>query len=110
VANVARDRWSALVKEWRRSGLAAKDFAAKKRLKAQTLKWWAWRLGAKKRVAERVEARVGPLSFIEVTPAAHTDVVESRLEIVVARGRRISVPSTFDADHLRRLIAVLEST
>ncbi len=49
--------WAELVRSWRRSGRAARAFAASRGVNATTLKWWAWRLGDR---AGGAEARATP--------------------------------------------------
>jgi len=36
--------WERVVRQWERSGLSAREFAARRGLVARTLVWWRWRL------------------------------------------------------------------
>lgn len=60
-----RDEWRRQVRDWRRSGLTAKEFAASRGLSASTLAWWSWRL----RTMEG-QAATKPRSRSRVQPAA----------------------------------------
>lgn len=57
MAKVDRAEWQKRVERWRDSGLSAKEFAAETGLKASTLSYWKWRLGAEQRKAEGAAAR-----------------------------------------------------
>ncbi len=74
----------------------------------QSLRWWKWRLGSKPRdrtVARTARtAEVSPLTFVEMTGAMRSEP----LEVVLASGVRIRVPSDFDASTLERLLDVVE--
>src|SRR5438477_8407160 len=91
----SREQWQERVAQWRSSGLTARDFAARNRLKVHTLRHWSWKLGREGGDVTSV-ARVPAL--IEVHPRAATD---DRFEIELG-GRRVRVPPSFDADALRR--------
>jgi hypothetical protein len=97
----ARERWRELVEQWRVSGQPAREFAAHRGIKASTLAHWKWRLGR--------EGSSGALAafpaMIEVRARPSHD---ERFEIELGASRRLRVPASFDADALRRLIAVLE--
>ena len=89
------------MREWRRSGLKAEAFAARRRLKAGTLQWWAYKL--KREESEAVK----PLEFIEIT--RETVAPDQRFEVHLADGRRVVVPIGFDSEALARLISVVEA-
>jgi hypothetical protein len=97
----SREQWQERVAQWRSSGMTAREFAARNRIKVHTLRHWAWKLGRERGDVTSV-ARVP--SLIEIHAGAATD---DRFEIELG-GRRVRVPSSFDADALRRLLAALE--
>jgi hypothetical protein len=97
----SREQWQERVAQWRSSGLTAREFAARNRLKVHTLRHWAWKLG---RETGDVTSLARVPAMIEVHARAATD---DRFEIELG-GRRVRVPPSFDADALRRLLAALE--
>ena len=48
-----REVWAKRVKQWKESGLTAKQYGAEAGVKPETLVWWKWHLGSLKRDAER---------------------------------------------------------
>jgi hypothetical protein len=108
-----RDRWAALVKRWQRSGQTARAFAASAGVKAGTLSYWAWRLkregngSGKRSVCRRRRNSSAPAhqaSFVELIVDR---LEERRFELDLGDGRRLRIPSEFDADALGRLLVVL---
>ena len=99
----SREQWQERVAQWRSSGLTAREFAARNRVKVHTLRHWAWKLGREVGDVPSL-ARVPELIEIHARPAA-----DDRFEIELG-GRRVRVPPSFDADALRRLLAALEAT
>jgi transposase len=98
MTRATKARWEAQVRRWRASGQTAREFALRHGLNANTLRWWASRLG------RDAAARPG---FVEVTLAA--PVVEGRVEIVVRDGLSIRVSGAFDETVLRRVLAIVEA-
>jgi hypothetical protein len=92
------------VARWRASGLTGDEFAARTGIRVATLRWWSWRLGSKPRESEAT-ALAAPVTFVEMTSAMRSEP----LEVVLARGVRIRVPTDFDASAMERLLDVLES-
>ena len=90
-----------LVGAWRASGLSAREFAARRRLNARTLQFWA---SALKRDGE--VARIDPVEFIEVATVVPPRT--SRFEVHLTNGRWLVVESDFDAGSLARLLALVE--
>lgn len=87
------------MRDWKRSGLTAADYAERQGLKAGTLTWWSSELN-----------RTTPASLrppvVEVTVAAGH--AESALEVMLVSGVRVAVPVGFDEATLARLLTVLE--
>jgi len=105
-----RSGWSA-----GESGLSPDAFAAKTGLRASTLSWWKWRLGADERtktpraLAVRSEpakaaAELTPMTFIDMTASVRAEPIE----IVLPSEVRVRVPPSFDERPLSRLLDVLE--
>ena len=91
-------------------GLTFRELSAEVGVPVGTLASWAWKL--------RRESTPGPSGhaaaderFVElvVTPSQATPApAGSRLEVVLARERRIVVSGPFDAEQLARVVQVLE--
>jgi transposase len=95
-----RETWAARVREWKRSGLTAAEFAERQGLNARTLTWWSSQLGR-----SALAISQPPVVEVMVTPRAD---VASSLEVVLASGIRVAVPVGFDEATLGRLLTVLE--
>lgn len=106
MARATRKTWAERVRQWRRSGLPAREFAERRGLNTKTLWWWAWRLAREQKAKQPSPAFVEVVAHAEpVAPAASS--VARALEVVVA-GARVVVPVGFDEETLRRLVRVLE--
>jgi len=106
-------QWERRVAGWRRSGLTAAQYAESMGLNVGTLRHWSWRL---KRDGVGVGGAGGRRPKAQwMTPAATSLVevvgntsVETRFELELMCGRRVLVPSGFDAGELGRLVSLLE--
>ena len=101
-----RRRWTleiatAELGRWRDSGLSAGEYARRRGIDPQRLYWWA----------RRVEAPPGEAApgFTEIilAPAASGDGARGGVVIHLRSGHRIMVEPSFDAEVLRRVVAVL---
>lgn len=122
-----REQWAKRVRRWVESGLTAPEFAAEMGLNPRTLRYWKWRLGKEGREAVSSSRRARPsrskrqpkalpapkptASFVEVTPPASTlaraaRLSTDRIELVVDDHLVVRVPDGFDAETLRRVLAV----
>ena len=83
----------------------------------ETVKWWSWRIGTRRRAQRRPRAttkRQGRVdrashavpSFVEVCVDQRRPLV---FEVVLGGERAVRVPSGFDATELGRLLHVLEA-
>ncbi len=100
--------WRDVLEQWQESEQSVREFCDERGLKESC--FYAWR----RTIAQRAE-QVGATSRassptplflpVQVMKAASGP---SLLEVVLAPGRVIRVPPDFDADALRRLVAVLE--
>jgi transposase len=112
-----RTTWLKRIERWRDSGLTAKEFAREIGVNENTLKNWGWRVAADERAAAKAGAtkqgEIEPLRFVEVTtpaepsPATMPLSTAEKLELVLASGMAVRVPSSFDAATLRRLLTVV---
>ena len=116
-ARVEREEWAKRVERWRDSGLTTAEFAIELGINPRTLTYWAWALkreaGGKKRiraakkrpvVATATSAAQSIPAFVELPRQGSS----ARFELEV-RGRRLHIPSAFDAQQLRALLEILET-
>ena len=127
----SREVWGKRVARWRDSGLSAREFGDEVGVNPRTLTYWAWRLGREAGAAPAAKPRrrrphlpvpkppavvatsPAPVTWLEVvTDADPAERATSRsapaFELLLV-GRTIRVPAGFDAESLRRLIAVVEA-
>jgi hypothetical protein len=107
----SRGEWQKRIERWRDSGLTAEQFAAELGINAGTLRFWKYRLGKDSVVvASEPKPRTGkaphPASLVEVH--APTMVASSPFLLELGKGRRLQIPSQFDASALERLLSILE--
>ena len=96
----SKAEWRRLVDEWGFSGLEAEEFSTRRGLNPATLRWWRWRLESRGDAPKPEPRAPGFLELLVTEPEAP--------ELVVELGAvRIRVPSGFDAEQLRRLVAAL---
>lgn len=91
-----------------RLGMTLRELSEETGVPVGTLGHWAWKL--------RQEGR-GPRSpcptsssFVEIVANSSTEssLAMSRIEVVLASGRRLVVPDGIDEEHLSRVVRVLE--
>lgn len=116
---VEREEWAKRVERWRDSGLTTAEFAAELGINPRTLTYWAWTLkreaSGKKRVwssKKRPAVRAATGAVVAAQPSSafvelpgHGSSARFELEV---RGRRLHIPSAFDAQQLRALLEILE--
>jgi transposase len=108
MAETGRARWTERVEQWKRSGLTAREYAARTGLNAGTLSYWKWRLSrdarAPKAPVRARKRRAGEPTLVELTPVS---VVDERVEIELSNGHRLRVPARLDAQALSRLVEIV---
>jgi hypothetical protein len=92
-------QWRRWIGQWQRSGLSVRAFCARYDLAQPN--FYAWRRLIQQRDAAGTFLPVQVVCEDEPSPA-------NTFEVVGAGGRRLRVPSGFDAAALRQLLAVLE--
>jgi hypothetical protein len=114
--------WVALIDEWRSSGLGLAAFCRERGLNFGTMSGWAYKRTHRRALEEarraaavtpardQVESALAP-AFLPVQ-LAETAWGEggsgSGVEVVLGSGRRVVLGTGFDAETLRRALAVLE--
>ncbi len=96
MTEATRTAWAGRVRQWRVSGLTAREFGAREGFNASTLRWWSSRLGREPRPTA---------AFVEVVLPAATPPA---IELVVRDGLCIRVTRGFDSALLREVLAALE--
>ena len=94
----ARERWSAHVESWRKSGLSVAAYARQAGLKEVTLGTWKRRLALE-------EAQ--PVEFVEVKQAELAVARPHCIKVEVGR-YRVEVSGDFEEDVLGRVFSFLE--
>ena len=114
--------WAALIDQWQQSGLSLPAFCQQHGLSRGSMQNWVYKPELKRAVeAARREAQ-GPVdeppaptavpAFLPVRVVQAAAVGEasdrSGVEVVIGAGRRVVIGAGFDAETLRRVVAVLE--
>jgi hypothetical protein len=87
-----------LLQSRERRGLTYRELAEESGVSVHTLSWWAWKLRQEER--EKV-------AFVELGVAE--EARGAGIEVELSSGHRLHVCPGFDADTLRRVVAVLGS-
>jgi transposase len=89
--------WRQRLERWQRSGLSARAFCARERLRESAFYFW-------RRTLRDRDAHASP-AFVPVTLTA---APAPPVEVVLAGGQVLRVPTGFDPATLRSLLAALE--
>ena len=93
-----RSKWSGLTSEQRESGETVEAFCRKRGL--TTSQFYTWRKRLRRSAAEQ---------FLEVQIAKPAPSKRGAIEIRLAEGRCVLVEPGFDPNHLRAVVAALET-
>ena len=106
--------WAKRVERWQRSGLSAREFAARHGLNGRTLAYWGWRVRTTSPVGSSAVVPVGG-RFVEVVGALATPIAASArdddeergpaAELVGCGGLVVRVPVPCTAHEARRVAA-----
>ena len=124
MARVCRQaaEWAALIDQWRQSGLSLPAFCQRHGLSRGSMQNWVYKPELKRAVeAARRESKTpvdeppAPAAAPAFLPVRVVQAVaggeasdRSGVEVVIGAGRRLVIGAGFDAETLRRVIAVLE--
>lgn len=100
----SRAEWAKRVDRWQKSGLSARDFAARERLDHRRLFWWRWHLRSTSTPSPASSMGFLPVHVVQASPAI--DAARSPIEIALPNGRIVRVAPGFDADTLGRILAI----
>jgi transposase len=92
-------RWRHYLQLWQRSGLTIRAFCERHHLSLPS--FYAWR----RQLRQRDAPAFVPVHVLAETPRPATTAIE----VVLAGGRRLAVPTGFDPHTLRQLLAILEA-
>lgn len=99
-----RAKWQELVSEHGQSGQTVKAFCLERGIRDSLFYDW------KKRLRESEEEKFVELKVIRTEEHAQCSAVPGKvIELRLNKGRSLMVEPGFDANHLRALLAVLES-
>ena len=124
MARVCRQaaEWAALIDQWRQSGLSLPAFCQRHGLSRGSMQNWVYKPELKRAVEAARRESQAPLdephapaavpAFLPVRVVQAAAVGEasdrSGVEVVIGAGRRVVIGAGFDAETLRRVVAVLE--
>ena len=105
-----KSEWSALIEQWRQSGLTAGAFSAERGVSRTLLYLWRKRLeraavGGGVRAVAAVDRPVSAFSEIRLAPVAQPS---GRIEVVARNGRVVRVKGEVSVDALRSVLAAVE--
>ena len=114
--------WAALVDQWRQSGLSLPAFCQQHGLSRGSMQNWVYKPelnraveAARRESQAPVDAPPAPAAVpaflpVRVVPAVAGSEASDRSggEVVIGVGRRVVIGAGFDAETLRRVVAVLE--
>jgi lambda repressor-like predicted transcriptional regulator len=114
------EQWADVVSQWRASGLSQKEFCRRRDISDRALNNWLYKSPYRERVARILAARSQgkldtetprflPVAVLSATPGADSQASCATIEVVLPSGSRIAVTPGFDAETLRRVVAVLEA-
>src|SRR5215470_11360444 len=93
-------RWRELVSEQALCGQGVAEFCRERNLRTSHFYWW------KRRLRENATAKFVEVQVAEPTASAPGD---SRVEVRLRNGRSLVVGQGFDPEHVRALLAVVET-
>jgi hypothetical protein len=96
-------KWRNLISEHGRSGQSVAAFCRERGLANSHFFYW------KKRLREAATPPFVALQIANAKPAPVHALWSTSIEVRLSHGRSLVVGANFDADHLRALLAVLES-
>jgi hypothetical protein len=114
------EQWADVVSQWRASGLSQKEFCRRRDISDRALNNWLYKSPYRERVARILTARSQdkidaetprflPVAVLSATPETSSQASCATIEVVLPSGSRIAVTPGFDAETLRRVVAVLEA-
>lgn len=92
------------MREWKRSGLSAREFAEAIGVLPTTLAWWKWRLGGTGRGVSEAAPRLVAVDVVEDDTAVTDNVEGSGWELMGPDGTRLRAHSRLTGEDLRTVL------
>ncbi len=103
---LTKEEWSGHVEAWRSSGCSAQEYCSRRGLKVSGLRYWSGRI--RREVGAELNEAVEKPRFAQVRMRAQQAATGQSGGLFVHVGEvRVEVGADFDADTLRRVVAVL---
>jgi hypothetical protein len=99
--------WRDHLNRWRASRLTIRDYCARHQLREPSFYAWRRTLAQRDRPLEAAAAET-TVTFVPLQVQPDLPTTPPVLELVLAKGRRLRIPSGSDLRQLRDLLAVLE--
>lgn len=105
-----RHQWQALVEGWAESGLTQKAYCSRQGISVTSFHRWREQLSQETDLGNPGSSEAAPMRLLPVQ--WHEEPAPSRsgpaLTLVLAAGLRVEVEAHFEAETLRRLLAVVQ--
>ncbi len=110
--------WRRIIAKQGRSGLTHTEFCRRESISAHSYFWWKRELGIRAKKGRKAVPRGARQRADEKTPSlvavtirqAANPAPSDCFEVVLSTGRLVRVRSGFDAESLKRLVAILEES
>ena len=106
MARQKAEDWRARLARLETSGLTVAEFSLRERVDARQLRWWKWRLSQGAAAAAR-PAAIPSFAPVVIEARAVGSASGCPIEIVLPGGQAVRVGAGFDAETLRRVLAVM---
>ena len=98
-----KQQWVRIAEQFEHSGLTQKQFAQQQGLPLSTVQSWIYR-----RRRQASAPSVPPVRLLPVEVAAHAESSTGKVEVLTARGVRVSFAMGTDVSYVAQLVAALE--
>jgi len=98
-----KPQWVRIAEQFEHSGLTQKQFAQQQGLPLSTVQSWLYR-----RRRQASAPSVPPVRLLPVEVAAHAESSTGKVEVLTARGVRVSFAMGIDVSYVAQLVAALE--
>ena len=107
-----RHQWQALVEGWAESGLTQKAYCTQQGISVTSFHRWREQLRQEADLGDQASSEAAPIRLLPVqwheAPVPEPSRAGAALTLVLATGLRLEVESHFEAETLRRVLAVVQ--